>query len=142
MKALLKYILLLAAVALTGCATKPPLYNWGPYEDEVYAYFKNESTEEQILTLEKHAQETEAEGKQLPPGYRAHLGLLYSKAGRDGDFVMALEQEKAAFPESTAYVNKLLANAKPKPKQAARTEQPKPATHNEKSKRRTRHEKK
>ncbi|MDH5206915.1 MAG: hypothetical protein OEW36_14760, partial [Hylemonella sp.] len=63
-------------------------------------------------------------------------------AGRDGDFVMALEQEKAAFPESAAYVNKLLANAKPKPKQAARNEQPKPATQNEKSKRRTRHEKK
>lgn len=122
MKYALKSIALLAAtLTLVGCATNTALYNWGPYEDQVYAHFKNESPENQIIILEKHAQETEAKGRQLPPGFRAHLGLLYSKVGRDSDFVMALEQEKSAFPESAAYITKLLANTKFK--QEARNEQ-------------------
>jgi len=116
--------LLAAALALVGCATNTPVYSWGPYEDEVYAYFKNESPEEQILILEKHAQETKAKGLKLPPGFRAHLGLLYSKVGRDDDFVVELEQEKAAFPESVVFVDNLLAKAvKAKSKREANNEQ-------------------
>lgn len=111
----LKSIALIAAVlTLAGCATNSALYSWGPYENQVYAHFKNESPEEQILILEKHAQETQANGKKLPPGYRAHLGLLYSKVGREGDFLIALEQEKVAFPESSVYIDKLLASTKSK----------------------------
>ncbi len=104
--------LLAVGLTLGGCATNTALYNWGPYEDQVYAHFKNESPEEQILILEKHAQETQASGRQLPPGFRAHLGLLYSKVGREGEFVMALEQEKAVFPESATYVDNLLASTR------------------------------
>ena len=99
----------LAALALGGCANRTPqLYSWGPYESQVYSYFKNESPEKQILILEEHAKETLDSGQRLPPGYRAHLGLLYAKAGRDADFLTALQQEKAAFPESAAYVDSLL----------------------------------
>lgn len=102
------------ALVLGACATKPALYSWGPYENQVYAHFKNESPEEQILILERHAQETQASGKQLPPGYRAHLGLLYAKVGREGDFFAALEQEKTFFPESAPYVDRLLVTVKNK----------------------------
>ena len=111
----LKSIGLIAAVlTLAGCATNSALYSSGPYENQVYAHFKNESPEEQILILEKHAQETQTNGKKLPPGYRAHLGLLYSKVGRESDFLIALEQEKVAFPESSVYIDKLLASTKSK----------------------------
>lgn len=108
-------LVLSGALVLGACATKPALYSWGPYENQVYAHFKNESPEEQILILERHAQETQASGKQLPPGYRAHLGLLYAKVGREGDFFAALEQEKTFFPESAPYVDRLLVTVKKKP---------------------------
>lgn len=122
MKCALKLIaLFVATLTLAGCATNTALYNWGPYENQIYAHFKNESPEEQILILEKHVQETQAKGRQLPPGFRAHLGLLYSKVGREGDFVMALEQEKAAFPESAIYVANILVRTKSK--REARNEQ-------------------
>jgi len=114
MSALKTTALLAVALTLGGCATNTALYNWGPYENQVYSHFKNESPEEQILILEKHAQETRDKGRQLPPGFRAHLGLLYAKVGREGDFVVALEQEKAAFPESAVYIDNLLANTKAK----------------------------
>lgn len=106
------FALFVAALALTGCATNTAMYNWGPYESQIYAHFKNESPEAQIVILEKHVQETQATGRRLPPGFRAHLGLLYSKVGREGDFLMALEQEKTAFPESVAYITNLLASTK------------------------------
>jgi hypothetical protein len=108
-------LLMSGALVLGACATKPALYSWGPYENQVYAHFKNESPEEQILILERHAQETQASGKQLPPGYRAHLGLLYAKVGREGEFFAALEQEKTFFPESAPYVDRLLLTVKKKP---------------------------
>lgn len=107
-------LLMSGALVLGACATKPALYSWGPYENQVYAHFKNESPEEQILILERHAQETQASGKQLPPGYRAHLGLLYAKVGREGEFFAALEQEKTFFPESAPYVDRLLVTVKNK----------------------------
>lgn len=97
---------------LWGCATPvPPLYNWGPYENQVDAHFKGESPEAQILALEKHAAETRDKGLLLPPGYMAHLGLLYGKVGRDADFANALQQEKQRFPESASYIDKLLVQA-------------------------------
>lgn len=111
-----KLALVISGVLVLGaCASKPPLYSWGPYENQLYAHFKNESPEEQILILERHAQETQASGKQLPPGYRAHLGLLYAKVGREGEFFAALEQEKTFFPESAPYVDRLLLTVKKKP---------------------------
>jgi hypothetical protein len=111
---MIKAALAAGVLMLAGCATNTALYNWGPYENQVYAHFKNESPEEQILILEKHAQETQANGRQLPPGFRAHLGLLYAKVGREGEFVAALEQEKTFFPESAPYIDRLLINAKAK----------------------------
>jgi len=111
----LKTALVMAGALMLGaCASKTALYSWGPYENQVYAHFKNESPEEQILILEKHAQETQASGRQLPPGFRAHLGLLYAKVGREGDFFAALEQEKTFFPESAPYMDRLLVTVKNK----------------------------
>lgn len=112
MTAMHRLCLLLGVTALAaGCATKQPLYNWGPLDDQVYGYFKNEAPEAQIAILEKHAEVTRAQGKKLPPGYSAHLGLLYEKVGRGEDFIVALEQEKTSFPESSLYIDSLLKNA-------------------------------
>ena len=104
---------LLALALLQGCAApSKPLYNWGPYERQVYSYFKGESPEAQIQVLEQHAQVTRSNGQALPPGYMAHLGLLYGKVGRDADFLLALEEEKRRFPESAPYIDKLMKNAR------------------------------
>lgn len=107
------FILLVSAVWLSGCANPhQPLYSWGPYQSQVYAYFNGESPEEQIQVLEKHAQVTQAAGKALPPGYKAHMGLLYGKVGRDAEFVAALEEERLHFPESAPYIDSLLNQSK------------------------------
>lgn len=105
---------LLSTFALTGCAGPKPLYEWNGYQTQVYNYLKPQSSsaEEQILALEKGVQTTAAQGRKLPPGYMAHLGLLYLDTGRTDQAVQAWNQEKTMFPESTQYIDFLLNNMK------------------------------
>ena len=96
----IKFFLLISLIYFAGCAGGPkPLYSWGDYEDQVYSYFTGGPIEKQILELEKHAEKTKAAGLALPPGFQAHLGLLYSKVGRDDKFAQQLDIEKSNFPE-------------------------------------------
>jgi hypothetical protein len=103
----------LAACALVGCQTaQPPLYQWGAYEPQLYQHFKHESPEKQIDLMEKNLQTIAASGKQVPPGYHAHLGLLYSMAGQPNRVAAQFQEEKRLFPESEPYMNRLLETMK------------------------------
>jgi hypothetical protein len=98
-----------AAAALTGCANQnatPPLYQWTGYQPEVYDYFKNvKSPQEQIDGMEKALQQIAAKGNHPPPGFYAHLGMLYASVGQDDKAMQEFDKEKAAFPESTAFMD-------------------------------------
>ena len=101
--------LALAAFALVGCQTAPPsLYQWGLYEPQLTGHFKGESPVQQIAVMEKHLQTVSAQGKQVPPGFHAHLGMLYSLAGKSDQVAAHFEEEKRLFPESGPYMNRLL----------------------------------
>ena len=74
-----------AALVMTGCATTShqPLYGWDAYQPQVYEYLKssgNADAEQQVAKLEEAQQKIEQRGQALPPGYRAHMGMLYAKA--------------------------------------------------------------
>lgn len=100
--------------ALTGCATKPqPLYSWNGYSDHVYSYLKHDaSPEAQVLSMEEGIQKANAAQRMLPPGYYAHLGLMYMNAGRTDQALSAWEHEKRSFPESAPYIDYLINNMK------------------------------
>jgi len=100
----------IASTVLTGCATRQqPLYYWGGYQLQVYGHFKGEKgPEEQIQALEEIRDRAAAQGKSLPPGFRAHLAMLYGQIGRSDGLIEQLEGERKQFPESSAYVDLLL----------------------------------
>ena len=102
------------AAVLAGCAApQPPLYGWGSYEATIYQGFARPgetSPEDSIRTLEREATEILAAGGRLPPGWHAHLGSLYNQIGDFAKAREALLLEKAAFPESAVFVDRLLAN--------------------------------
>lgn len=101
------------ALALAGCQHRQPtLYQWEGYQPQVYQYFKGESPDAQIAVLEKDLQKISAQGKTPPPGYHAHLGVLYSVTGRAEQMAAEFEAEKKLFPESAAYMDFLLKNTK------------------------------
>ena len=102
---------LAAGGALAGCVQPPPrLYYWEGFQDQLYEYFKADSSnpEEQLRVLDAQAQKARASSAALPPGFRAHLAMLYLRLGRDGEAKQELEAEKANFPESSQYMDFLL----------------------------------
>jgi hypothetical protein len=102
-------VVLFAAGILGGCKTAPAsLYQWGSYQPQVYQHFKGESPNEQIAALEKDLQRMNSSGKNAPPGFHAHLGMLYSMVGRNDLVAAEFEEEKRLFPESTTYMDRLL----------------------------------
>lgn len=97
--------------ALTGCAQAPKsLYQWGGYQDQLYEHFKGDrqSPAEQVRVLEAQAQKARAGGRALPPGFRAHLGMMHLRLGQEDRARQLFEAEKASFPEATPYMDFLL----------------------------------
>lgn len=108
----------MAVVALAGvlgaCAQQPKsMYSWQSYQPSVYAYLKDDGADyaAQSLAMEKNIETARASNAQLPPGFRAHLGMLYLKLGDGAKGLEQLEGEKAAFPESKPFMDFLLRNA-------------------------------
>ena len=106
---------LVAAIAvgsvLVGCAEAPKrLYYWEGFQAQLYEHFKADSSsaEDQLHVLDAQAQKARASGAVLPPGFRAHLAMIYLRLGRDGEAKQELEAEKANFPESAQYMDFLL----------------------------------
>lgn len=104
-----------AMATMAGCATqKPPLYAWGGYTSAVYSQLQGapEGPEKQIASLEEDIEKARSKNARLPPGLQAHLGLLYLTTGKTDQAQHAWQAEKAEFPESTAFMDFLLAKFK------------------------------
>ncbi len=99
------------AVVLTACAqpTKP-MYNWQTYQPSVYAYLNDDGADyaAQTALLEQNIETARSAVQALPPGFHAHLGLLYLKLGNDDKAVEQLMSEKLSFPEASPFVDFLL----------------------------------
>lgn len=105
------------AALLVGCAAPKTLYQWEGYQGQVYNYLRTQGAtgpEAQIAALEEGFQKIRSQGGTPPPGYHAHLGLLYLQTGKDDQAVQQLRTEKALFPESAGYMDFLLAKAQQK----------------------------
>ncbi len=103
-------------LGLAGCATRAPeLYSWGSYEDVVYASYLSAGdmpAEKQVTLLEQDYQEARAANRRMPPGWHAHLGYCYYELGKMDQARQELLTEKAEYPESAVFMNRLLANLK------------------------------
>jgi len=104
-------LFLLLAFVFAGCVRKPLLYEWGSYEDQVYAMYSDTGkvpVEEQIENLERDYQAARSVNKPVPPGYHAHLGYLYYQVGKADQALQSFATEKTLFPESTRYMDLLI----------------------------------
>ena len=111
---------------LAGCANRPPaLYMWESFPRQQYDALQRAgfSPQEQIRLLEEHAEKARGANANLPPGFRAHLGMLMLSEGQAERARELWQAEKLAFPESAAYVDGLLKRLQP-PSEVAKTENP------------------
>jgi hypothetical protein len=99
-------------LTFAGCASKvePPLYLWSTFPEIQYNTLLRSGADPvaQIQGMEAEAEKARALGSLLPPGFRAHLGMLKLSTG-DAEQARTLWQaEKTAFPESAPYMDQLL----------------------------------
>ena len=100
--------------ALTGCAA-PTLYSYGHYEELIYVSYAapgKVSPEMQVEKLEQDYQKARAANKRMCPGWHAQLGYLYFQLGKMDQAHQEFLTEKAEFPESAVFMDRLLANLK------------------------------
>jgi len=112
----LSMVMFLASSVLAGCANKQPatLYQWEGYQNNVDAYFRVDklSPVAQTQLMEADLQKIRMAGGVVPPGYNAHLGLLYGQQGNLDKFAQQINAEKKQYPESVAFMDFLMRNFK------------------------------
>ncbi len=109
------WLVLLASSALSGCVHAPPnLYQWGSYEDQVYALYADSEVPvgSQLQYLESDYQRIRASNGAVPPGFHAHLGYLYFQLGKTDQAWQSFAAEKSLFPESAVFMDRLMARLK------------------------------
>jgi len=102
------------AALAAGCATRPePLYQWGKFPRLQYDALLRSGANpvEQIEVMELHIAKVRASNAALPPGFRAHLGMLKLSLGDVEGAKSAWQAEKVAFPEAAHYMDRLLKHA-------------------------------
>ena len=108
-------LLLVLATVLSACVRQPLLYQWGSYNNQIYAMYHDPGkvpVEKQLEDLERDYQRARAANRPVPPGYHAHVGYLYFQLGKTDQALQSFETEKALFPESTVYMDRLIARIK------------------------------
>ena len=98
------------ALVLSGCAS-PTLYNWGGYDEALYASYKDPGkTDELRLKLETHITAMEKSHQKVAPGLYAELGTLYLQAGASGKASDLYAKERDAWPESKGLMTAMIQN--------------------------------
>ena len=113
----MKYVRAWAFVLFAvGACTGSSRYYWGQYEATVYRLEVEPEDpgviQQSIIALNEDLERARSRDQPVPPGFHAHLGYLYAVQGDLGQAVGHLEQEKVLFPESSQFVDGLLARLK------------------------------
>jgi hypothetical protein len=101
----------LLATAVAGCGPRS-LYYWGHYEALVYEMYADPGDAEpgeQIDELTEDVARAQSNGQLVPPGMHAHLGYMQLLHGNAMAARAEFETEKRLYPESAAFMDRLLA---------------------------------
>ena len=102
----------LAALALAlGAGCTSTHYDWGRYEDSVYAVTRRPDGFDlgaEIDAMEQQIQKASGKDRLIPPGVHAHVGYLHTVAGNADQARAHFETEKTIYPESAQFMDYLL----------------------------------
>lgn len=110
-------------VVLMGCGSQS-LYLWSGYDTKMYGYYKNPVEREDFIQgLKEIIDESEPAGK-VPPGIYAEYGFALFEEGNHQQAVLYYEKEAKQWPESRAFMNKLIAMAQNRAKTQKENKRP------------------
>lgn len=100
-----------ALALLAGCAPRP-YYGWGNYNEVLYAHYRAPQDREAFVAgLAATIRSVEEQGLRMPPGLYAEYGYALFEEGRGAEAVAYFEKEKALWPESRLFMDKMIRNA-------------------------------
>jgi len=98
-------------IALTGCATRSGLYSWGEYEQDLFNYYHEASTQEEAAANHiEFVSNIEQSGETPAPGLLAEAGTFYLLAGDTGSAIKFYQLEFDTWPESRPMMGILIQN--------------------------------
>lgn len=105
------FLIALFVISLTGCAIDPGLYQWGGYENDLYAAYKDTTQVEKLrINLETHTMLMEKNDQKVAPGLYAELGTLYLQSGAPAKAIIMYKKERDMWPESKGLMSAMIQN--------------------------------
>src|SRR5438445_4860374 len=123
---LIKCFMGTVAIALVGCA-QPSIYHWGKFEDGLHDRYVNQNHDQADAYLLETIGAAEQQNLRVPPGAYADYGFLLFKRGDRAGAIAYFEKERLLFPESSAFMTKLIERIKQKEAETTQTAQPQAA---------------
>jgi hypothetical protein len=106
-----KFLSILPILLIVGGCATPSLYQWGGYEQALYAGYKDPNKIEALrLKLEGHIAEMESSKQKVAPGLYAELGTLYLQSGDSTKAISMYSRERDAWPESRGLMTAMIQN--------------------------------
>lgn len=98
---------LFGAAALTACAPTSR-FEWGGYEQALYAYSQNPENRGVYKTALESAIERGRARDAIAPGLLAELGYLYLEDGNAVEALKYFREERTRFPESAVLMDRVI----------------------------------
>jgi hypothetical protein len=107
-----------------GCvAQHAAKYDWGSYNPSLYTYYKDPGKASELMTsLQTIINSTNAGHGAVPPGIYAEYGYLQLQQGKSQEAVASFQAEEQHWPESKAFMDRMIQVASTGPKPASTQE--------------------
>jgi hypothetical protein len=111
MTSVTKYLCILFLLfSLIGCVAQSR-YNWSNYDTKMYQHYKNPAEKEIFVQALKEILDNAEQNGNVPPGIYAEYGFVMYEQGNNQQAVIYYQKEANKWPESRAFMNKLIAIA-------------------------------
>ena len=106
-----KYLCVLFLLfSLIGCVAQSR-YNWSNYDTKMYKHYKTPAEREEFVQALKEVLDNAEQNGKVPPGLYAEYGFVMYEEGNTQQAILYYQKEATKWPESRAFMTKLIAIA-------------------------------
>lgn len=106
--------LVASTLAVAACAPTSR-FEWGAYEQSLYAYAQNPEHRDAYKTSLVRAIAQGEKRNAVAPGFHAELGYLLMEEGLGSEALDHFRKERALFPESAPFMDRVILQLAPVP---------------------------
>lgn len=106
------FAVIVSIVLLTGCVTNQSKYSWGKYDQSLYDYYKHPGDTADYMSALRAAIDEASIERPVAPGIYAEYGYMLMQQKKYDDAVEYFEREKAAWPESAQFMDRMIRTAR------------------------------